>query len=274
MKKSIKKTLLISGATFIYLSSIFFFLRSSYNLKQHDTRIAQLGLPLNYQEEGSYDSIFRASLADASDFPQGPGHDATDAKVYYTNYPQPAYVDCCQEPCGHEVLLEARGAYYYPTDHLFRDIYDYAGLFSLEASMQVWKGLYPWASLGFLYTTGESIGEKDHTRLYLIPIGLGLKYIFSLQKDLFRPYLGGGMVVGYANVHDDSPFVDKKLSGWGIGGIFKAGCITELSSCLFLDFFVDYTYFKKNFSNHNRFIIEETGNMSGISIGGGFGYRF
>ena len=79
-----------------------------------------------------------------------------------------------------DLFLEGKAAYYYPTNSKrFRDIYSDAGLYSLESGVQAWKGLFPWASVGLLYTSGSSLGSSEKTRFYAIPIGLGIKYFFT-----------------------------------------------------------------------------------------------
>ncbi len=172
-----------------------------------------------------------------------------------------------------EILPEVRVAYFYPTDQRFREIYSGAGLYSVETSVQAWKGLYPWGSLGFLYASGSSKGEGDNTELYMIPIGLGLKYFFNF--DRLHPYLGLGMVVAYTHIHNDSPFVTRNQSKWGVGGIVKTGFLADITQSLFFDFFLDYTYLKKSFDHPNsKPVVTHRADLSGLSIGAGLGYRF
>jgi len=171
-----------------------------------------------------------------------------------------------------EILPEARAAYFYPTDDRFRDVYSDAGLYSIETSVQAWKQLYPWASVGFLYTSGSSVGEGSKTRLYMIPIGVGLKYLFDF--DRLQPYLGLGVVGAYANIHNDSSFVARRQSDWGVGGIAKTGCLAYVTQNLFLDIFLDYTYLKINFGNSKKNVLTRRADLSGLSVGGGIGYRF
>ena len=173
---------------------------------------------------------------------------------------------------AREILPEVRAAYFHPKDHRFRDIYSAAGLYSFETSVQAWKGLYPWASLGFLHTSGSSLGENNRTQLYMIPIGIGLKYFFKF--DRIQPYLGAGMVIAYTHIHNNSSFVTRNQSNWGVGGIAKTGFLAYATKSLFFDFFFDYTFFKKSFNHSNKHVITRKADLSGFSIGGGIGYRF
>ncbi len=174
---------------------------------------------------------------------------------------------------SREILPTLRGAYYYPTDHRFRDIYSTYGLYSIETSVQAWKALYPWASAGFLYASGSSIGENDSTRFYMIPIGIGLKYFFKTNRVF--PYLGLGAIVAYAHINNDSKFVKRKQARWGVGGIAKTGFLAYATQSLFFDFFLDYTYLKMSFSHDSsKPTTNRKGDLSGLSVGGGIGYKF
>lgn len=164
-------------------------------------------------------------------------------------------------------------AWYYPTSKNFRDIYSDAILYSLETNIQIWGNFTPWLSVGYLCTSGNSIGKSDDTDLYAIPIGVGLKYFFNLCGS-FQPYLGIGPVVTYSHINNDSSFVSPTQTGWGIGGIAKSGFLTDLSDCIFLDVFLDYTYLKMNFSHSSKKVIKRNGDLSGLSVGAGIGYRF
>ncbi|MCK4934895.1 MAG: hypothetical protein KAR79_04845, partial [Simkaniaceae bacterium] len=113
---------------------------------------------------------------------------------------------------------------------------------------------------------------KDRTTLQMVPLTLGLKYIFDYT--VIRPYLGAGIVGSYAQIHDRSPYVPQKQSDWGVGGIAKSGLLTYLSARCFVDFFIDYTYLKMDFDHTKKNVIYSKADLSGISIGGGLGYQF
>ena len=187
------------------------------------------------------------------------------------------FVSCLILPLklsAFEVLPEFKAAYFYPSDHRFRNVYSDAGFYSFETNVQSWRNIYSWASLGFLYTSGTSIGESKKTELYMIPIGLGLKYLFR-HNQCVQPYLGLGLVVAYIHVYNDSKFVMRNQTKWGVGGIAKAGFLTYISRSLFFDFFLDYTYLKRTFDTpRNKLVINHKVDLSGLSIGGGIGYCF
>lgn len=174
---------------------------------------------------------------------------------------------------GNENSAQFRAAYFYSTDSRFRDVYSGAGLFSIETNFQVLSKPLVWSSLGFLYASGNSIGEGDGTTLYAFPLALGIKYPFSLHR--IRPYLGAGIAsVPYCRIYNGSPYVSRHQYGWGIGGIFKSGIMFYVKKAILFDFFLDYTHLDMNFDHSNKVVIKRSGTLSGITAGIGAGYRF
>lgn len=168
-------------------------------------------------------------------------------------------------------LIEAKGAFYYPTSSTFRQIYSSEGMFGLEASFKTWRQLYSWASGSVFMKNGHSIGLGDRTRIVFYPIGAGIKYLFPV--DWMDFYLGGGPLGVYMHIHDHASTVTPKTCRWGGGGIVKGGAILNISHYLFFDFFTDYSFLyvpipkRQNMITHNA-------NLSGWSIGAGVGLRF
>ena len=179
---------------------------------------------------------------------------------------------CVSSLQGLEILPEAKAAYFYPTHHRFRDIHSGGGLYSIEASMQTWDQLYSWASVGYFQESGSSIGEKRKTKIQMVPLTLGLKYI--LPTKCLSPYLGAGLLVSYVDIRNHSPYVRKKDSKWGVGGICKLGCLADISQSFFIDVFCDYSYLKVTFGDHHQKVLRHKTDLSGLSFGGGLGYRF
>ncbi len=171
-------------------------------------------------------------------------------------------------------LVEAKAGYFYPTDSEFRDIFSNGGgIYGVELSRDMWCGLHFWVSANYFSKSGSSIGEKDKTRVTLVPLAGGLKYLISCSCVDF--YLGGGVVGTYFQTTNDSPFVFGRVSKWGVGGQGKAGILWHICESLFIDFFADYTYMKLSFSNtRGGRLIRHDADVSGISAGGGIGFCF
>jgi hypothetical protein len=176
-------------------------------------------------------------------------------------------------PCAlkaFDALLEGKAACYYPVDSTTRDIMGIGPLFSLEGSFRAYRGLYPWLSIGLMPNSGHSIGEHHETTVYWMPIGVGLKYLFTI--DRFNPYFGGGILPAYLHTHDKSPTVQRVRHFWGVGGVLKAGCLINASR-FFFDLFFEYTILRIGGSSTAK-TLGRTANLDGIASGGGFGYRF
>ena len=161
-------------------------------------------------------------------------------------------------------LAEAKAAYFRPTGSKFKEIYgDEIGLYGVEVSAQAWKRLYGWASASYASKKGvSSLG--DPTRLTMVPIGLGVKYMHAYKHVSY--YLGAGALTTYAHTRDSSPYLRHEITKWGIGGIAKAGLLVNINKCLFLDLFSDYSYTRIHYHGGEA-------NFSGWSAGLGIGYR-
>lgn len=169
------------------------------------------------------------------------------------------------------ILVEARAAYYYPTDSTFREIYGKTGLYSIEANYNLVYGLYSWGSVGYLRKSGKSLDENDHTTATIIPINFGLKYIFCC--GCFRPYIGGGVSFSYLHTNNSSPYVIKSQGQLGAGGIAKAGLIYFVNNCWFLDVFLDYTSVVIKFRS-TPLVFGRDSDISSLTAGIGLGYQF
>ncbi len=174
---------------------------------------------------------------------------------------------------GMEFLIEGKAAYFYPLDSEVRDIYCDGGVFGLELSVDSCWNLYPWISADYFCVDGRSIGENDKTTLTLVPLGIGLKYLFSC--GCLRPYLGLGFGSTYFHTKDDSNFVKKSHTKWGFGVIAKGGAQFYFSDCWFFDLFLDYTWMKLSFSGtSDPFVLGRKADISNINVGGGIGVNF
>ncbi len=172
---------------------------------------------------------------------------------------------------ANEVLTEFKAAYFHPESTIFRRIYGSAGIYGAEVSVQTWCNFYTWASGDFFIKSGHSIGLRDDTKIYFIPVGLGFKYFFPL--DCWDFYLGGGALGTYVHIKDDSSFVVHHSQNWGWGAIGKVGVIRTLGSWFFFDLFTSYSYTHVGFHRKdNHVITRHTANLGGWSIGLGIGF--
>jgi len=171
---------------------------------------------------------------------------------------------------ANDILLEGKISYYYQTDSTTRKIMGNGVLYGLESSFQAYCGWYPWLSVSILPNSGHSIGERNNTTMYLVPIGVGLKYLYEFGC-YSTIYVGAGALPAYLYTHDRAP-VKRVRTKWDIGGIFKAGYLVDMN-CFFLDIFLEYLLLTMNFSDTDKTAGRDA-DLSGLSAGGGIGYRF
>ena len=171
-----------------------------------------------------------------------------------------------------DYFAEAKASYFYPTGGAFREVYSGGALYGLEFDCQAWKQLYVWADICYFTKTGHTVSDQDYTRLTMVPISSGLKYIYN--KHRAQPYVGIGVETTYLQIHTNSQYLIRSNSNWGIGGIFKAGVFIVPYRSIVVDLYVDYSQMKVYMSSHNKSVVVQSANLSGVSFGGGVGYRF
>ncbi len=198
---------------------------------------------------------------------------------------------------AHDILLEFKGAYFLSTGSHFKKIYNHGGAlcgpevtFSLSDEEDWCEDWYGFASIDFLTKKGHSIGLCTPTKVYMVPLAFGAKYLVPFRCGDF--YVGLGLQAVYLKTKNFSPFVIPCTSEWGVGGIAKIGSYFDLPHDLFIDLFIDYSFVKvgqkNNYSNIIDFVPNPApingasplvvepirANLSGAVFGIGFGYRF
>ncbi|MCX5924319.1 MAG: hypothetical protein NTZ68_02760 [Candidatus Dependentiae bacterium] len=175
---------------------------------------------------------------------------------------------------SRDILLEAKAAYFFSTNKLFRDIYGAgSGLYGGEITAELGHDIYIWGNGSFFTKKGRSIGECNPTKVTLIPLSAGLKYMHSLRRsDL---YLGLGALATHLTTCDDSPYVCRKQSKWGFGGIVKSGVFIHVARSFYFDIFADYSFIKVHFSKCcDKQVQSHSAPLDGMSLGIGLTYRF
>lgn len=172
-----------------------------------------------------------------------------------------------------EVLTEAKVGYFIPTDAQFRSNYCEDGIITtLESSFNASHRLYPWASISYFYNPSHpDIGGNRKSALYFIPVGAGLKYLYSWGK--LGVYGGLGVLPTYLHIENNSPLLVRTQAKWGCGGIAKFGFIADRLWNFFIDLFAEYSYIKIPFHNSPDLTLHPA-NLCNFSIGGGVGYHF
>ena len=175
---------------------------------------------------------------------------------------------------GFEV--ETKVSAFFPSSKIIRRIYsDTVPYYELEIAKTFCNDWQVWLGVGFLSNDGRAIGCKNKTSFRLIPITLGLKYLYSVNSCMDL-YTGAGACWSFLKNKDHSPFVHKNISDEALGGIFKLGFIYRIKERVFIDIFTEYLYqhfsFKRHYEDH--YTIRHNLNMSGLKIGLGLGFNF
>jgi hypothetical protein len=171
------------------------------------------------------------------------------------------------------ILLEVKGAGFFPTSHLDKKIYGNTGIFGAELNINIYERLYGWVSIDGLSKKGCSLIGHTKTKMSYIPLGFGLKCFHPFYCADF--YLGIGILAGRIHTHDDSPYVAPTYSKWGCGGIAKAGCIINLAYSTFIDLFFNYSFIKTSSHNTNGgTVYPHPAKLNAAQVGLGLGYRF
>lgn len=172
-----------------------------------------------------------------------------------------------------EALTEAKVGYFIPTDGQFRNNYGQDGIIStLESSFNAGYNLYPWASISYYGNAAHpTTGGDKKSHIYMIPVGAGLKYLYSFGR--LGVYGGLGVLPTYLHIQNNSPLLVRTQEKWGCGGIVKFGLIADRLWNFFLDLFAEYSYIKIPFHNASDLTLHPA-NLCNFSIGGGIGYHF
>ena len=181
-----------------------------------------------------------------------------------------------QASCLSGVEVEAKISAFFPSSKIIRRIYsDAIPYYELEIAKPFCNHWQVSLGLGYLSNDGHAIGCKNKTSFHLIPVTLGLKYLYSINSCM-DIYTGAGACWSFLKNKDHSPFVHKNISDDALGGIFKLGFIYRIKEHIFIDIFTEYLYqhfsFKHHFKDH--YTLRHNLNMSGFKIGGGLGFTF
>jgi len=171
-------------------------------------------------------------------------------------------------------LLEGKISYFRPTSSDLKKIFGSAWLNAqIEISQSIWECLNIYASANFLHACGCSIGGENDTKIRIIPMSLGLKYLTSINSccDL---YVAAATRYFFLRIENDYPFVKNTINKHGLGGVVEAGGLFYITPCFFLDVFADYSFKKLQHSKGSLEISPHSIEVGGLCIGAGIGYNF
>lgn len=172
------------------------------------------------------------------------------------------------------IELKDRTGIFFPTTRLIRKIYhNTIPLYQLELSYRRCSPWSFWANVGYLTDHGHSLGERDPTRLYFFPAGMGINYHRCIWCNL-EAYLGAGISYSTVCFKDDSPYVQQHTKKCAFGVMAKSGIVYQYSRCGSLELFLDYLYSEFHFTGSQNNVERHSLNLSGLLLGIGLGYTF
>lgn len=174
---------------------------------------------------------------------------------------------------AYDVLLEFKGAYFLPTNTLFRKIYNGSAIYGPELTAGCYKNLYGFVSVDYFSKQGRSIGLCSPTKMNMLNLGIGLKYLVPFCYGDF--YVGLGALPTRLHVKDGSRYVIPCRTKWGCGGVAKVGAYFDLPKSFFVDLFFDYSFATIPFPCCPTAPVQSyNAKLNGCWFGVGLGYRF
>jgi hypothetical protein len=165
-----------------------------------------------------------------------------------------------------ETSLEIRSAAFFHSSHRFREIYaNISGSYQLEASIKFNDCFASWANFDWFAKRGKSEGLHDPTRVNIANISFGIKFPYQFCEQ-FTAYVGIGPSFSIIWLKNKSQCGHERPSKLAVGGILKTGVSYFISSCVFIDLFIDYLYQPVHFERHV--------DIGGIKTGAGLGFKF
>ncbi len=147
----------------------------------------------------------------------------------------------CDE-ASQQLTVTGRVSYLSFISSPLKEIYHAGPYYELTETIPFYKGLHAWMGIGYFQKTGHSLGSSSKTGIQLVPITLGPKFLYQVDRAV--PYIGIGVRALYTHTTDDSPLVRKHIAKWGPGAVAEIGSLFLLTDHLFIDANGGYSYAK------------------------------
>lgn len=160
-----------------------------------------------------------------------------------------------------DITVELKMSHFNPSHDAFKNIYGSGMMYGGELNIGVWKNFHLWFEGGFFSKRGKLTFTEEETKLEIVPVGIGIKYVLADWK--VNLYLGIGL--NYHIYREDTPIGNIRKGK--VGYIGKLGGLVKIAGGLIVDFFTDYSYCKTQPADYEV-------NIGGLKVGIGLGYRF
>jgi outer membrane protein len=172
-------------------------------------------------------------------------------------------------------IVQLRASYFRPFSGTFRKlIHGGAGVnYALETTVPVWRGLNVWAAVDYFSRGGSMIGIHRTVHIMMVPITLGLKYIYWFNR--YYALYGGGAGKYYFVETVNRVFpMHKTTHRDGLGSVFEIGNLFCFNHFL-VDIFSSWSFKTMHGLHH----LPPNATSSSMKLGGwnlgiGLGYKF
>lgn len=177
--------------------------------------------------------------------------------------------------CANRPILEARASYFSPFSKTFREVFSSGGVdFALETTVPVWRGLNIWGEVDYFSRRGKMIGIDRTAHITLVPITLGLKYLYPFNQYC-AIYGGSGAKYYFVELVNRMYPIYRTTHRQGLGGAIELGGLICLFQHLVIDLFATWSF--KSFNGLENLppnAITTKIRVGGWNLGGGIGYKF
>ena len=183
---------------------------------------------------------------------------------------------CTAALCASDIRpwLEVKPSCFLFSSSPLKDIYDNCFEIQGSASIPVRDCLALYGSIGYRKAHGNALNTCEKTSLTVVPIDIGIKPIFTFCEH-FYSFFAMGPRFFYFNQHNNSPYVDCKIDGGSVGFFVNTGINVELTDCILLGIFGEYSYEKKkNCPKRPHVYSNGKVQMGGFALGGSVGCAF
>ncbi|PCI78184.1 hypothetical protein COB21_01575 [Candidatus Aerophobetes bacterium] len=180
-------------------------------------------------------------------------------------------------------MFEGKVSYFMPSSSQVSNIYHNGWLnYQVSATYLFPIGLGKehkigvFSSLNYLHSRGESLGGDYSTRIRILPLTLGLRYLYAFYFDDIELDVYGNLGARYnwINIRNHCPYVETSVNPNCFGGVAELGAIAAFAKYFLINVFMDYSVANTSSSVSKPFVYKQTLSISGFSIGGGLGVRF
>lgn len=202
----------------------------------------------------------------------GDEHESLNDKSLLENNEEITYKDLCikKVKCKNtflDLLVQFKPGYFYPQNNNFRKIYHGGFIAMFEIDFPASKRLHLCVDAGYFSKNGNINSLNIKTKIDIIPIGIGLKYLIPISNSDLYIKLGPNIV----HIKVEQFYVNEKHKIFKntFGATFGAGWLFDIYKRWSGSIYSEYLFNREKINNKTSFTYN-----GGLIIGGGLGYRF